>query len=163
VEFEVVRVREPRTGPATAATHRCLWGAFAAGMALVTLTLIGVPYAGVVATAVGLLTLLPRLGPVLGVLLAGVAAALSVPILGVPVAGAVALVGLPARHLPQWWGPLSPGMAAASVAVGGALAAVPGAIGGLVLAAMVAGAYRRFSAHPDGMSRQRGGATTLNA
>ena len=141
----MVRVREPSGGPATAATHRCLWGAFAGALTLAALSAIGVGYASLLAVAVGLLTVLPRLGPALGVLLAGVAAAVVTPILGLVVAVFVALIGLPAQHLPRWWGPLSPGYAAAVAVVGGAVAGLSGAVGTLVAAAVTTGVFRRLA------------------
>jgi hypothetical protein len=145
MECEVVRVREPRTGPATAATHQCLWGACAAGVTLAALSPLGVWYASPLAIAVGLLTTLPRVGPMLGVLAAGTPVALSQPVLGIGLGIAVALIGLPAQHLPRWLGPLSPGATAASVVLGGAFAAVPGAVGALALAAALAPLLRRLA------------------
>jgi hypothetical protein len=147
--FEAVRVHEPRTGPATAATHRSIWGACAAGAAWVAFELCGVAHPVLAACAVGLLTLLPRIGPALGAALAGLLAAFATPMFGAFIGAAtaigVALVGLPAQHLPRWLGPLSPGAVAASALVGGAYRSLPGAIGALLLAATVAGIVRRLT------------------
>ncbi len=144
----VVRVLEPRTGPATAATHRCVWAACAAGVASVALTVSEAAHPLLAACGVGLLTLLPRLGPALGAALTGVLVALAVPMFGV-FAGAVAaswvaLIGLPAQHLPRWLGPLSPGAVAASAVVGGAYRGLPGAIATLLLVATLTGIVRRL-------------------
>jgi predicted PurR-regulated permease PerM len=147
--FEVVRVREPRGGPATAATHRCLWGAFVGTVTLAALAAIGIGYASLLAVAAGLLTVLPRLGPALGVLVAGAAATAVTPLLGLAAAVLVALIGLPAQHLPRWWGPLSPGGAGAAAVVGGAAYGVFGALAALVAAAIGAGLFRRLFPRPN--------------
>lgn len=146
--YELVRAREPRTGPATAATHRGIWAVCAATVAWGALTVSEAGHPVLAAFAVGLLTMLPR-GPLLGAALTGVLVALAVPMLGV-FAGAVAAVGvaliaLPAQHLPRWLGPLSPAALAASAVVGGAYRALPGALAAVVLAALLAGTVRRLT------------------
>ena len=139
-----VRVREAGTGPATAATHRCVWGALAAGVAFPTLGASGVAHAQLAAGAVGLLTVLPRVGPALGILLAGVLSTMAAPLVGLVTAVLVGLVGLPAQHLPRRLGPLSAQATAASVVFGGVLGALPGAIVALLASAFLANLRRSF-------------------
>ncbi|MEV6932793.1 hypothetical protein AB0M46_51035, partial [Dactylosporangium sp. NPDC051485] len=95
----------------------------------------------------GLLTVLPWLGPLLGV---GLAAALAtlVPhphsaLLGLAAAALVTLAAAPAQHPPGLLGPLSIPAAAAAVVLGGALWGVFGALAALVLASVGARIRRR--------------------
>ncbi|UWP83603.1 AI-2E family transporter [Dactylosporangium fulvum] len=128
----LVRVVDPGPGPATAATHRCVWGALAATVAWVALHVSGVGHAQAAAVAVGLLTVLPWLGPLLGVLLAAVLAATVqqpfAPLFGLATAAFMTLVGVSAQRLPGWLGPLSIPALAAAVLFGGALAGILGAL-----------------------------------
>ncbi|MER7007384.1 hypothetical protein ABT297_30675 [Dactylosporangium sp. NPDC000555] len=137
-----------RPGAATAATHRALWGALAAAIAWPALSLCGVAHAEVAAAAVGLLTVLPWLGPLLGVLLAAVLAALVpqpyAPLVGLAAAALVTLAAAPAQHPPGWLGPLSIPVASAAVVLGGAVGGVIGALAALVLASAGVRLRRRF-------------------
>jgi hypothetical protein len=139
---------EPVRGAATAATHRCLWGALAAAVAWPVLNTAGVAHAQVAAVAVGLLTVLPWLGPLLGVLLAAALAAFlpqpHAPLLGLAAAALVTLAAAPAQHLPGWLGPLSVPALSAAALFGGALAGVFGALGGLVVASALVRLRRRI-------------------
>ncbi|WP_432985566.1 hypothetical protein [Dactylosporangium sp. CA-233914] len=129
------------TGTATAATRRCVWGALAAAVAWPVLSACGVGHPQAAAVAIGLLTVLPWLGPLLGVLLAVVLAALVpqpyAPLLGLAAGALVTLAAAPAHHL-GWIGPLSvPAMSAAAV-LGGVLWGVLGALAAIVAAGVVA-------------------------
>ncbi|GAA3448414.1 hypothetical protein GCM10018962_02470 [Dactylosporangium matsuzakiense] len=133
-------------GTATAATQRCVWGALAAAVAWPALSVSGVGHPQVAAVAVGLLTVLPWLGPLLGVLLAGLLAGLVAqpyaPLFGLAAAALVTLAAAPAQHLPSWIGPLSvPALSAAAV-FGGVVWGVLGALIA-ILAAGIAARYRR--------------------
>jgi hypothetical protein len=139
-------------GTATAATHRCLWGALAAAVAWPVLSACGVGHPQAAAAAVGLLTVLPWLGPLLGVLLTGVLAALVpqpyAPLLGLAAAALVTLTAAPAQHLPGWLGPLSiPALSAAAV-LGGVLWGVVGTLIALVAASIAARARPRRTRTP---------------
>ncbi|WP_433056277.1 hypothetical protein [Dactylosporangium sp. CS-033363] len=129
-------------GTATAATHRCLWGALAAAVAWPVLSACGVGHAQAAAVAVGLLTVLPWLGPVLGVLLTAVLAGLVpqpyAPLLGLAAAALVTLAAAPAQHLPGWLGPLSIPAASAAAVFGGIAQGVLGALAALVVASIAA-------------------------
>jgi predicted PurR-regulated permease PerM len=139
-----------RPGAATAATHRCLWGALAAAVAWPALGACGVQHAQVAAVGVGLLTMLPWLGPLLGVLFAAVMAALVpqpyAPLLGLAAAALVTLAAAPVQHPPGWLGPLSIPAASAAAVLGGAVWGVFGALLALVLASIAAHLRRRMRA-----------------
>ncbi|WP_433613413.1 hypothetical protein ACQP2P_04085 [Dactylosporangium sp. CA-139114] len=129
-------------GTATAATHRCLWGALAAAIAWPVLSACGVGHPQAAAVAVGLLTVLPWLGPLLGVLLAAVLAALVpqpyAPLLGLAAAALVTLAAAPAQHLPGRFGPLSIPAASAAAVLGGVAWGVLGALIALAVASLTA-------------------------
>ncbi|WP_432834899.1 hypothetical protein [Dactylosporangium sp. CA-092794] len=131
-----------RAGTATAATHRCLWGALAAAVAWPALSMCGVTHAEAAAVAVGLLTVLPWLGPLLGIALAGVLAGMVpqpyAPLFGLAAAALVALAAGPAHHLPGWLGPLSIPAAAAAALLGGVGWGIYGALVALLAASTVA-------------------------
>ncbi|HTJ32394.1 MAG TPA: hypothetical protein VL738_04130 [Dactylosporangium sp.] len=131
-----------RPGAAMAATHRALWGALAAAIAWPVLGACGVAHPQVGAVGVGLLTVLPWLGPLLGVLLAAVLAALVeqpyAPLLGLAAGALVTLAAAPAQHPPGWLGPLSIPAASAAAVLGGAVWGVFGALFALVLASIAA-------------------------
>jgi AI-2 transport protein TqsA len=140
---KTVAVGEP-PGAASAATRRCVWGALAAAVAWPVLGACGVAHPQAAAVAVGLLTVLPWLGPLLGVLLAAVLAALVpqpfAPLLGLAAAALITLAAAPARHLPGWLRPLSPPAVAAAAVFGGAVWGVAGAL----LAILTTSALARF-------------------
>jgi predicted PurR-regulated permease PerM len=131
-----------RPGAATAATHRVLWGALAAAVAWPVLGACGVEHAQVAAVGVGLLTVLPWLGPLLGVLFAAVLAALVpqpyAPLLGLAAAALITLAAAPATHPPGWLGPLSIPATSAAAVLGGAVWGVFGALLALVLTSIAA-------------------------
>ncbi|WP_238007984.1 hypothetical protein KZZ52_04520 [Dactylosporangium sp. AC04546] len=144
----LVRVLDPDPGPAKAATHRCVWGALAATVAWVALNVSGVDHAQAAAVAVGLLTVFPWLGPLLGVLLAATLAALVqqpfAPLFGLATAAFITLVGVSAQHLPGWLGPLSPPALGAAVLFGAGLAGVPGGLTALLTASTLSTVLRRI-------------------
>ncbi|MEU7875589.1 hypothetical protein [Dactylosporangium sp. NPDC049140] len=137
-------------GTATAATHRCLWGALAAAVAWPVLSACGVGHPQAAAVAVGLLTVLPWLGPLLGVLLTAVLAALVpqpyAPLLGLAAAALVTLAAAPAQHLPGRLGPLSIPAASAAAVLGGVAWGVLGALIALVVASLAARTRQRRAA-----------------
>jgi predicted PurR-regulated permease PerM len=143
----LVRTVDAGAGPATAATHRCVRGAVTAAVAWVALHASGVGHAQAAAVAVGLLSLLPWVGPLLGVLLAATLAATVgqpfAPLYGLATAAFVTLAGVPTQHLPGWLGPLSIPAISAAVLFGGALAGVFGALAALVTASALAALLRR--------------------
>ncbi|MFI5906535.1 hypothetical protein [Dactylosporangium sp. NPDC051541] len=138
-------------GTATAATQRCVWGALAAAVAWPTLAVGGVAHPQAAAVAVGLLTVLPWLGPLLGVLLTALLVSLVpqpyAPLLGLAAAAVVTLAAAPAQHLPGWLGPLSVPAVSAAALLGGAAWNVFGALLA-ILAAGIAARVRRTRTRP---------------
>lgn len=137
-------------GTATAATRRCLWGALAAAVAWPALGAFGVAHAQAAATAIGLLTVLPWLGPLLGVLLAALLTALVphpyAPLLGLAAAALVTLAAGPAQHPPGRLGPLSIPAVSAAAVLGGAIWGVFGALAALVVASAFSNPAARTAA-----------------
>ncbi|GAA1522979.1 hypothetical protein GCM10009827_044190 [Dactylosporangium maewongense] len=143
----LVRAVDEGTGPATAATHRCVWAALAATVAWPALNVGGVTHPQAAAVGVGLLTVLPLPGPALGIAFAAGLVLMTgqpfAPLFALAAASLIALVGVPAQHLPGWMGPLSLPTLGATALFAGLVAGLPGVLAGLLLASATSALIRR--------------------
>jgi len=127
------------------ATGRCLTGAVAAAVAALWLHTFGVPHADLIAIVVGVLAMSSRIGAVLAMVPAFVAASVVSVALAIIVVAAVGMAVIIGSGLVRRLGALSPQAGAGAVLVGVAVGGVWGAALALLAAAVVGAAARSLT------------------